>query len=219
MSYLVNKTSEEAVAKDGWCPDPVSRDCVDKIFFCFFSAIASQLNIIRKHHHSRDIFHESFRQSEAISFVLPGEFNERLRRLCENGKIPVYRQRVAIVGPYGVGKTHLAKRLIHEEYIKAEDANTTGVNIYRHRCVVHKAGRSCWIRGKDDPKDQFAQNMAIGVQNSDTFCEPDLTVLDQTPLEESLPDTEENINNVLTNRAAPPDDSESPASPDKAAGK
>ncbi|XP_023930482.1 uncharacterized protein LOC106159696 [Lingula anatina] len=146
-----------------------------------------------------------------------GEFNERLRRLCESGKIPVYRQRVAIVGPYGVGKTYLAKRLIHEEYIKEEDANTTGVNIYRHRFVVHKAGRSCWIRGKDDPKDQFAQNMAIGVQNSDTFCEPDLTVLDQTPLEESLPDSEENINNMLTNRAAPPDDSESPASPDKAA--
>ncbi|XP_013379953.1 uncharacterized protein LOC106151306 [Lingula anatina] len=148
-----------------------------------------------------------------------GEFNERLRRLCESGKIPVYRQRVAIVGPYGVGKTYLAKRLIHEEYIKEEDANTTGVNIYRHRCVVHKAGRSCWIRGKDDPKDQFAQNMAIGVQNSDTFCEPDLTVLDQTPLEESPPDSEENINNMLTNRAASPDDSESPASPDKAAGK
>ncbi|XP_013395173.1 uncharacterized protein LOC106162424 isoform X2 [Lingula anatina] len=97
------------------------------------------------------------------------DFRAKFDRLCASGAVPVYRQRVAIVGPYGVGKTHLVKRLLQEEYDEETDAYTPGVKIYRHRCIVHKDGRSCWVRGKDDPEDHLVQHMVIGIQNPDAF--------------------------------------------------
>ncbi|XP_053405051.1 uncharacterized protein LOC123522859 [Mercenaria mercenaria] len=82
------------------------------------------------------------------------------KQLLNEGKEAVYNIRVMVVGPFGVGKTTLTKRLLREDVDLNLQDSTNGIDVHVRRCKVSLSNGRWNILEKGKTSDDTAARLA-----------------------------------------------------------